>query len=84
MRRVGCQLELQDVVFLECIHHPVKSGVFGCIIALHQVSRRGFKGVVDAFKKNDILKFQMVTNPQNVPQGSELYKSVMKGEKRSD
>lgn len=43
-----------------------------------------FKGVVDAFKKNDILKFQMVTNPQNVPQGSELYKSVMKGEKRSD
>ncbi len=43
-----------------------------------------FKGVVDAFKKNDILKFQMVTSPQGVPQGTELYKSVMKGEKRTD
>ncbi len=36
-----------------------------------------FKGVVNAFKKNDLMKFQMVTNPQNVPTGSELYKSNM-------
>jgi biopolymer transport protein ExbD len=43
-----------------------------------------FKGVVDAFKKNDILKFQMVTNPHNVPQGSELWKSAMAVEKRTD
>lgn len=34
-----------------------------------------FKAVVDAFKKNDILKFQMVTNPESVPIGSELFKS---------
>ncbi|MBC8032527.1 MAG: biopolymer transporter ExbD [Chitinophagaceae bacterium] len=33
-----------------------------------------FKGVIAAFKKNDLMKFQMVTNPQNVPVGSELYK----------
>jgi biopolymer transport protein ExbD len=33
-----------------------------------------FKGVVDAFKKNDILKFQMITDPEGVPQGTELWK----------
>jgi biopolymer transport protein ExbD len=37
-----------------------------------------FKGVITAFKKNDMMKFQMVTNPQNVPVGSELYKVNMK------
>jgi len=34
-----------------------------------------FKNVLTAFKKNDLLKFQMVTNPENVPQGTLLYKS---------
>jgi biopolymer transport protein ExbD len=33
-----------------------------------------FQGVLNAFKKNDLLKFQMVTNPESVPSGSELYK----------
>ena len=33
-----------------------------------------FKGVIDAFKKNDQMKFQMITNPEGVPTGSELYK----------
>jgi len=32
-----------------------------------------FKNVISAFKKNDMLKFQMVTNPENVPEGSELF-----------
>ncbi|MDI9357402.1 MAG: biopolymer transporter ExbD [Phycisphaerales bacterium] len=32
-----------------------------------------FAGVLKAFKKNDFLKFQMVTNPQNVPAGTELW-----------
>jgi len=36
-----------------------------------------FKGVIAAFKKNDMMKFQMVTNPVNVPPGSELYKKNM-------
>lgn len=31
-----------------------------------------FKGVIDAFKANDILKFQMITDPKGVPAGSEL------------
>lgn len=36
-----------------------------------------FKGVIDAFKKNEIFKFQMITDPENVPAGSELYKKNM-------
>ncbi|MCG7857667.1 ExbD/TolR family protein [Flavihumibacter sp.] len=36
-----------------------------------------FKGVIDAFKKNDEMKFQMVTNPEGVPEGTELYKRNM-------
>jgi len=43
-----------------------------------------FKSVIDAFKKNDILKFQMITNPESVPVGTELWKSAMKGEKRTE
>ena len=37
-----------------------------------------FKAVVDAFKKNDFLKFQMITNPESVPLGSELFKENLK------
>lgn len=33
-----------------------------------------FKGVIDAFKKNDQMKFSMITNTEGVPQGSELEK----------
>ena len=40
--------------------------------------------MIDAFKKNDFLKFQMVTNPESVPIGSELWKNNQKGEKRDD
>lgn len=38
-----------------------------------------FKGVIDAFKKNDIFKFQMITDPENVPAGTELWKKNMEG-----
>jgi biopolymer transport protein ExbD len=37
-----------------------------------------FHGVLDAFKKNDLLKFQMVTNPEGIPAGSELSKQPKK------
>jgi biopolymer transport protein ExbD len=33
-----------------------------------------FKNVLTAFKKNDLLKFQMVTEPESVPAGTLLYK----------
>lgn len=38
-----------------------------------------FKGVIDAFKKNEIFKYQLVTNAEDVPAGSELYKKNMAG-----
>jgi biopolymer transport protein ExbD len=34
-----------------------------------------FKNVIDAFKSNDLLKFKMVTNPENVPTDSELFRT---------
>jgi biopolymer transport protein ExbD len=33
-----------------------------------------FKRVLDAFKRNDIYKFQLVTSPEEAPAGTELYK----------
>ncbi len=33
-----------------------------------------FKNVIDAFKKNDELKFSMVTNPESAPTGTDLWK----------
>jgi len=38
-----------------------------------------FQGVIIAFKKNDQMKFSMVTNPVAVPTGSDLYKANMAG-----
>ena len=43
-----------------------------------------FKSVIDAFKKNDFLKFQMVTNPESAPVGTDLWKQGQTGEKRED
>jgi biopolymer transport protein ExbD len=37
-----------------------------------------FKGVIDAFKKNEQFKFSMITDPEGVPAGSELYKRQQK------
>lgn len=34
-----------------------------------------FKNVLEAFKKNDIYKFQLVTNPEDVPAGTDLARS---------
>ena len=44
-----------------------------------------FKGVIDAFKKNEIFKFQMITDPENVPPGTDLYKTNMeRGPKKKE
>lgn len=32
-----------------------------------------FQGVINAFKKNDNLKFQVITDPEGVPMGTDLY-----------
>lgn len=36
-----------------------------------------FQAVINAFKKNDQMKFQMITNPEAVPAGTELFKNNM-------
>ncbi|BAV08949.1 biopolymer transport protein ExbD/TolR [Filimonas lacunae] len=38
-----------------------------------------FKNVMAAFKKNELFKFQMVTSPENVPEGSALWISNKRG-----
>lgn len=43
-----------------------------------------FKNIITAFKKNDFSKFQMVTNPESVPVGSDLYNSAMSGKKAEE
>jgi len=40
-----------------------------------------FRASVDAFKTNDLLKFQMVTNPEAAPTGTELWKLWNTGDK---
>jgi hypothetical protein len=40
-----------------------------------------FKGVIDAFKKNDQMKFKIITSQEAIPGGSPLSKKVIKGEK---
>lgn len=36
-----------------------------------------FQAVINSFKKNEQFKFQMITNPENVPAGTELYRKNM-------
>jgi biopolymer transport protein ExbD len=37
-----------------------------------------FKGVIDAFRQNQVFRFQLVTDPRSVPAGTELYKNPKK------
>jgi hypothetical protein len=34
-----------------------------------------FKRVIEAFKRNDVYKFQLVTSPEEAPVGTELFKT---------
>ncbi len=43
-----------------------------------------FKNVIDAFKKNDQMKFQIITNQEPIPAGSPLSEKQRAGEKLSD
>ncbi len=42
-----------------------------------------FKNVIEAFKKNDIYKYNLVTNAEDVPEGTELYKQNIERIKES-
>ncbi len=43
-----------------------------------------FEAVIESFKKNDFMKFQMITNPEAVPVGSEYFKLRGEGVKLED
>jgi biopolymer transport protein ExbD len=38
-----------------------------------------FKGVIDAMRRNEIFKYQLITDPESVPYGSDLYKLQQSG-----
>jgi biopolymer transport protein ExbD len=40
-----------------------------------------FKGVIDAFKKNEIFKFAMITDPEGIPAGTPLANKKASGDK---
>ena len=40
-----------------------------------------FSKVIDAFKKNDVFKYNLVTNAKQIPEGSELYKKDLEDQK---
>jgi len=37
-----------------------------------------FKGVIDAFRQNEVFKFQLITDPRGVPPGTDYYKDLNK------
>jgi biopolymer transport protein ExbD len=43
-----------------------------------------FKNIIAAFKKNEQFKFQMVTNPEAVPQGTYLWNANMSGKTQEE
>ncbi len=43
-----------------------------------------FKGVIESFKKNDIYKYNLITNAEDVPEGSELYKKNIAEQAKSE
>lgn len=40
-----------------------------------------FKRVLEAFKRNDIYKFQLITSPEAAPEGTDLYRERQSGKK---
>jgi biopolymer transport protein ExbD len=43
-----------------------------------------FKNIITALKKNDQFKFQMVTNAEGVPEGTDLWKKFKSGQSMSE
>lgn len=43
-----------------------------------------FRDVINAFKKNEVFKYQLVTTPEGIPVGSELEKKSLAGQKSEE
>ena len=39
-----------------------------------------FRDVINSFKKNEIFKYQLITSPEGIPEGSELEKKALSGD----
>lgn len=50
----------------------------------NEASYSVFKNVIDAFKKTDNTKFQVITNQEAIPEGSPMKAKQLKGQKLSD
>lgn len=43
-----------------------------------------FRDVINSFKKNEVFKYQLVTNPEGIPEGSELEKKALAGDGKTE
>ncbi len=43
-----------------------------------------FRDVINSFKKNEVFKYQLVTNPEGIPEGSELEKKSLAGDGKTE
>jgi biopolymer transport protein ExbD len=73
------------IVWMQVVNEAYAGSKMDLLLKGDNVSKYpAFKNVLTAFKKNNIQKFQMVTNPENAPAGSELYQKSMNGEKQEN
>ena len=71
--------ELVDWMRYVVAAHTSTEAKFNLILKGDNLSKYPqFKNVIAAFKKNRQFKFQMVTNPESVPTGTDLWKRFMK------
>jgi biopolymer transport protein ExbD len=43
-----------------------------------------FRNIIDAYRKNDFFHFQMVTSPESVPKGTDLFKESSTGKRQEE
>lgn len=62
--------------------HSVTGEKFNLIVKGDNLAKYPqFKNVISAFKKSEQFKFSMITNPEGIPTGTDLWRKYMKGEK---
>ena len=62
-------------IWLRASKDAFQGGTMGLLVKGDQdAAYPAFKGIIDAFKRNDLLKFQVITDPEGVPVGSDLEK----------
>jgi len=73
--------ELIDWMRYVVAAHTATGAKFNLILKGDNLSKYPqFKSVVTAFKKNAQYKFQMVTNPEGVPEGTDLWRRYNSGQ----